>query len=191
MPPWGSLLNRFYGIQDFPYLKLGFRDLNLKLSEIRDRKCTREVVFKYNHRDYGIAGKFGSKWQDWRSSEGTLHRDFDIKIRRLFINNTKLEDLYQILCTVFIFSKGTISVRAPCALYLVVAVVLRETVRFEKEGDFKKEIWLKVFSCFLKNDNPESFILHFFSRKVYTVFFINGGSTLSRSPQNDKTSNIW
>ena len=30
--------------------------------------------------------------------------------------------------------------RAPCALYLVVAVVLRETVRFEKEGDFKKEI---------------------------------------------------
>ena len=30
MPSWGSVPNRFYGIQDFPYLKLGFRDLKLK-----------------------------------------------------------------------------------------------------------------------------------------------------------------
>ena len=56
------------------------------------------------------------------------------------LTNTKLEDLYQILCTVFIFSKGTISLRAPCAQYLVVVVVPRETVRFEDGEDFKKEI---------------------------------------------------
>ena len=50
----------------------------------------------------------------------------------------------------------------------------RPSVRFEDEKDFKKEICLKVFSRFLKKDNPESFILHFFSRKVNTVIFING-----------------
>ena len=38
------------------------------------------------------------------------------------------------------FSKGTISLRTTCALYLVVVVVPRETVRFEDEEDFKKEI---------------------------------------------------
>ena len=30
--------------------------------------------------------------------------------------------------------------RAPCALYLVVVVVPRESVRFEDKEDFKKEI---------------------------------------------------
>ena len=30
--------------------------------------------------------------------------------------------------------------QAPCALYLVVVVVPRETVRFEDEEDFQKEI---------------------------------------------------
>ena len=30
MPARGSVPNRFYGIQDFPYLKLGFRDLKFK-----------------------------------------------------------------------------------------------------------------------------------------------------------------
>ena len=53
MPSWGSVPDRFYGIRDFPYLKLGFRDLKLKWAEIRDWKCTREVGFKNNHRDYG------------------------------------------------------------------------------------------------------------------------------------------
>ena len=38
-------------------------------------------------------------------------------------------------------------------------------------------------------DIPESFILPFFTRKVSTVIFSEGGYTLSRS-QNDKTSNI-
>ena len=42
-------------------ISLGFRDLKLKWSEIRNLKCTREVGFKNNHWDYGIAGKFGSK----------------------------------------------------------------------------------------------------------------------------------
>ena len=35
---------------------------------------------------------------------------------------------------------GTISLRTSCALYLVVVVVARETVRFEDEEDFMKEI---------------------------------------------------
>ena len=39
-----------------------------------------------------------------------------------------------------VFSKGTVSLRTPCTLYLVVVVVPRETVRFEDEEDFKKEI---------------------------------------------------
>ena len=71
---------------------------------------------------------------------------------------------------------GTISLRTSCALYLVVVVVARETVRFEDEEDFMKTL--------------KALFYIFFSRKVNTVIFINGGSTLSRSPQNDKTSNL-
>ena len=39
-------------------------------------------------------------------------------------------------------------------------------------------------------DSPESFILPFFTRKVSTVTFSEGGCTLSWS-QNDKTFNSW
>ena len=38
--------------------------------------------------------------------------------------------------------------------------------------------------------SSKSFISPFFTRKVSTVKFSEGGYTLSRS-QNDKTSNIW
>ena len=62
----------------------------------------------------------------------------------------------------FYFSKGTISLRAPCALYLVVAVVPREAVRFEDEEEFKKEIELKVFSRILKKRQPLKPYFHFF-----------------------------
>ena len=48
----------------------------------------------------------------------------------------------------------------------------RETVRFEDEEDFQKEIWRKVFSRVLKKDNPESFILHFFSPEKLTRLFL-------------------
>ena len=39
-------------------------------------------------------------------------------------------------------------------------------------------------------DSPESLILPFFTRKVSTVTFSEGGYALSWS-QNDKTTNIW
>ena len=39
-------------------------------------------------------------------------------------------------------------------------------------------------------DSPKSFILPFFTKKVSTVTFSEGGYALFRS-QNDKTSNIW
>ena len=56
---------------------------------------------------------------------------------------------------------------------------LTETFKFEYED----EIWRKsVFRVFSK-----SFILLFFNRKVNTVIFIEGGSALSLS-QNDNTA---
>ena len=48
---------------------------------------------------------------------------------------------------------------------------------------------LKFFAYSQNTDSPESFILPFFTRKVSTVTFSEGGCTLSRS-QNDKPSNI-
>ena len=37
----------------------------------------------------------------------------------------------------------------------------------------------KVFSCILKIDFPESFILPYFTTKVSTIIFSEGGYTLS------------
>ena len=66
-----------------------------------------------------------------------------------------------------------------------------ETFRFEDEDDYEYEIWLKIFFASLQNiDFPESFILPFFTKKVSTVTFSEGGYNFSRS-QNDKTFNIW
>ena len=48
---------------------------------------------------------------------------------------------------------------------------------------------LKLFRVFLKYRLPGKLILPFFSRKVSTVTFSEGGYTLSRL-QNDKISNI-
>ena len=70
------------------------------------------------------------------------------------------------------FSKGIISLRTPCALYLVVVVVPRETVRFEDEEDFKKEIWLKVFSRILKKRQPWKHCFTFFSPEKLTRLFL-------------------
>ena len=67
---------------------------------------------------------------------------------------------------------------------------LLETIRFEVEDDYEYQIWPKVFSRLLKIFSPDSFTLPFFTRKVSTVTFSEGGYTLSRS-QKDKTSNIW
>ena len=64
-----------------------------------------------------------------------------------------------------VFSKGTISLRTPCTLYLVVVVVPRETVRFEDEKTSKRRFDLKFFRVFSKRDNPEIFVLHFFLQK--------------------------
>ena len=62
--------------------------------------------------------------------------------------------------------------------------------RFKYEDDFECEIGLKIFFAYSQNiDFPKSFILPFFTRKVSTVTFSEGGCTLSRS-QNDIISNI-
>ena len=69
--------------------------------------------------------------------------------------------------------------------------LLIETFRLKDEDNYEHEIWIKVDTRILKIiDSPESFISPFFTRKVSTVTFSEGGYTLSRS-QNDKTSNIW
>ena len=47
----------------------------------------------------------------------------------------------------------------------------------------------RILAYSQNTDFPESFILPFFTRKVTTVTFSEGGCTLSRS-QNDKPSNI-
>ena len=67
-----------------------------------------------------------------------------------------------------------------------------ENFRFKDKNDYEYEIWLQVLSHILKIiiDFQESFILPFFTRKVSTVTFSEGGYTLSRL-QNDKPSNIW
>ena len=63
-----------------------------------------------------------------------------------------------------------------------------ETCRFKGKDDFKDEIWLKVVSLILKKHTPRKATLYFFyTRKVSTVIFIEGGLPPSRS-QNDKTS---
>ena len=67
---------------------------------------------------------------------------------------------------------GTISLRTSCALYLVVVVVARETVRFEDEDDFMKEIWLKVFSRILKKRQPWKLYFTFFSPEKLTRLFL-------------------
>ena len=72
---------------------------------------------------------------------------------------------------------------------LVPHVSAIETFKFEDQNDYEYKIGLKVFSRILKIDSPESFILPFFTRKVSTVIFSEGGYASSRS-QNDKTSNI-
>ena len=66
---------------------------------------------------------------------------------------------------------------------------LIERFRFKDDDDYEYEIWLKVFAHSQNIDSQESFILPFFTRKVSTVTFSEGGYTLSRS-QSDKTSNI-
>ena len=58
---------------------------------------------------------------------------------------------------------------------LVPHVSAIETYKFEDQDDYEYEIGLKVFSRILKIDSPESFILPFFTRKVSTVIFSEGG----------------
>ena len=72
---------------------------------------------------------------------------------------------------------------------LVPHVSAIETFKFEDQDDYEYEIGLKVFSRILKIDSPESFILPFFTRRVSTVIFSEGGYAPSRS-QNDKTFNV-
>jgi len=133
-----SVPNRFYGIQDFSYYPSGSGILNYSgvrfgIESVHARWDSKITTGITGLRDYGIAGLRENLGRNDRIKE--LHRGPSIVTSILrsdgsFFNSTKLEDL-QILCTVFIFSKGTISLRAPCALYLVVVVVPRETVRFE------------------------------------------------------------
>ena len=42
---WG-FSNRFFGVLDFRYLKLGIRDFKAKMGEIRDWKYAREVAYQ-------------------------------------------------------------------------------------------------------------------------------------------------
>ena len=72
-----------------------------------------------------------------------------------------------------------------------------ETFRFKDENDYEYdndyeyEIWLPSFFAYSQNiDFPESLILPFFTRKVSTVIFSEGGYVLFLS-QNAKTPNIW
>ena len=58
---------------------------------------------------------------------------------------------------------------------LVPHVSAIETFKFEDQDDYEYEIGLKVFSRILKIDSPGSFILPFFTRKVSTVIFSEGG----------------
>ena len=55
--------------------------------------------------------------------------------------------------------------------------VILESFRFEDNNDYEYEILLKVFCVLSKNRHPppDCFIVPFFTKKVSTVIFINGG----------------
>ena len=74
--------------------------------------------------------------------------------------------------------------------YMILKGIL-ETFRFKDKNDYKvRDLTSSSFSYSQNTDFQESFILPFFTRKVSTVTFSEGGYTLSQL-QNDKPSNIW
>ena len=65
--------NRFSGIRDFPYLKLGIRDLKAKSGRDSALKVRAGGgIPKITLWDYRITRNFGSGLRDWRTLLGTL-----------------------------------------------------------------------------------------------------------------------
>ena len=58
------VLNKFFGLREFPYLKLEIRDFKAKSGRDSGLKEWREVGSKNNPRDYGIARSFGAGLRD-------------------------------------------------------------------------------------------------------------------------------
>ena len=57
----------------------------------------------------------------------------------------------------------------------------KEAFRFWDENDCKDEVWLELFATYAtKNETPETFIYFFFTSKVSTVMYSEGGQALSR-----------
>ena len=63
----GRVPNRFFGIQDFHYLKLGIRDLKEKSGRVSSMHGRWDA--KNNPRNYATARNFGSGLRDWRERE--------------------------------------------------------------------------------------------------------------------------
>ena len=69
-----------------------------------------------------------------------------------------------------------------CNHWVVVLLAPLETFRFKDENDYRlpiRDLTSSFFSYSQNTDSPESFILLFFTRKVITVTFSEGGCTLS------------
>ena len=82
------VLNRFYGIRDFPYLKLGIRDLRAKsrrdsglkvCGRVRMPEITLEITGLHEilSRDYGIEGPY------WGLSLQALHSNNKLETNAL------------------------------------------------------------------------------------------------------------
>ena len=65
--------NRFFGIRDFPYLKLGIRDFEANSRQDSGVKVCATYDARNNPQDYGVGRKFGSGLRDWRTLLGTLN----------------------------------------------------------------------------------------------------------------------
>ena len=76
--------------------------------------------------------------------------------------------------------------RAPCALYLVVVVVPRETVRFEDEEEFKN---LKFFAYSQKKTTLKVLFHIFSSEKLTRLFLLMEVQPSPDRNKIDKTSN--
>ena len=67
------VLNRFFRMWDFLYLKLGIHDFKAKSGRDSGLKVyTWNIKHTCSHTDYGIAQKFDLGRQDWRSPLGSL-----------------------------------------------------------------------------------------------------------------------
>ena len=67
------VLNRFFRMWDFLYLKLGIHDFKAKSGrDSRLKVYTWDIKNTCSHWDYGIAQKFELGWQDWRSLLGSV-----------------------------------------------------------------------------------------------------------------------